>query len=161
DSLQHWIDCLDCVTEFKVDCLDALAEPDHISYPSDCNPSTPTATPAATDTPTATPTSTPTYTASATPTLTPTPTPTLTPTLTPTVTPTFTCGSFLTKWSVPGGPGVGPYGIAVNRSGNVFVVEYGSHRIGKFTNTGMFLADWGTSGSGDGQFSSPYGVAVD
>ncbi|HEY2387242.1 MAG TPA: hypothetical protein VGK30_09795 [Candidatus Binatia bacterium] len=116
-TLQQLIDCVDCVTEFKVDCVVAAAVPAFVSpYPSQCNqgtlPTTPTATVTATAgaTPTVTataagtpaPTSsgvaTPTATAiapvaTATPTETATPTPaaptqTATATLTPTVTPT-------------------------------------------------------------------------
>ncbi len=34
-------------------------------------------------------------------------------------------------------------------------------RIQKFNSTGTFLTKWGSSGSGDGEFNSPYGVAVD
>src|SRR5262249_7341486 len=34
-------------------------------------------------------------------------------------------------------------------------------RIQKFTNDGTFITKWGSSGTGDGQFTDPYGVAVD
>ena len=36
-----------------------------------------------------------------------------------------------------------------------------NHRIQKFTSDGTFLRKWGSEGSGDGQFNSPYGIAVD
>ena len=54
-----------------------------------------------------------------------------------------------------------------NNSGNVYVVEQGNHRIQKFTSSGNFILKWGknggdgTSGSGDGEFNDPRGVAVD
>jgi tripartite motif-containing protein 71 len=52
-----------------------------------------------------------------------------------------------------------PEGIAVDKSGNVFVVH--SHRVQKFTNTGDFIRKWGTKGIGDGQFVNPGDVSVD
>ena len=35
-----------------------------------------------------------------------------------------------------------------------------NHRVQVFSADGEFLTKWGTLGSGDGQFSSPFGVAV-
>ena len=46
-------------------------------------------------------------------------------------------------------------------SGNVFVADTGNNRIQEFTNTGTFLATQGCPGSGDGEFRTPYGVAVE
>jgi streptogramin lyase len=52
--------------------------------------------------------------------------------------------------------------VAVDGSGNIFTAEPNtSNRIQKFSNTGAFLATWGSSGSGAGQFHGCYGVAVD
>lgn len=36
DTLSELVDCLKCVTEFKVDCLDALAAPLVKAYPAEC-----------------------------------------------------------------------------------------------------------------------------
>ncbi len=77
-TLQDLVTCVDCVTEFKADCLDALAVPGVRPYPPEChagtNPATPT--PTATSAP-ATPTSTATSGGGATnPTATATPNPT-------------------------------------------------------------------------------------
>jgi cysteine-rich repeat protein len=80
--------CIECVTEFKVDCDVALAVPSFQPYPPECAVVPPTPTPTLTATRTPTPTATPTVTATRTPT--PTPTPTLTATRTATVTPTPT-----------------------------------------------------------------------
>jgi DNA-binding beta-propeller fold protein YncE len=44
---------------------------------------------------------------------------------------------------------------------DVYVADIGNHRIQKFTSTGNYLTRWGISGSGNGQFQSPSGVAVD
>lgn len=52
-------------------------------------------------------------------------------------------------------------GIAVDTTGNVYVVDAGNNRIQKFSSTGSFIAKWGYSGSKDGQFSFPSDVAVD
>jgi hypothetical protein len=84
------ITCVDCVTEFKVDCEVDLAVPAFVAYPAQCVSVPPTPTPTATATPTPTATKTPTPTATKTPTATPTPTITVTPTPTLTATPTKT-----------------------------------------------------------------------
>jgi hypothetical protein len=78
-------------------------------------------------------------------------------------------GTFLTKWGAFGsgdGQFANPSGVAVDTSGNVYVADFGfadfsNHRIQKFTSSGTFLTKWGASGSGDGQFDFPLGVAVD
>ena len=93
-------------------------------------------------------------------------------------------GTFLTKWgSLGSGDGqfTDPRSVAVDASGNVFVAEFTGNRVQKFTNTGTFLLafGWGVadgvaafetcttgcqagiSGSGDGQFNLPFGIAVD
>ena len=36
----------------------------------------------------------------------------------------------------------------------------GTKKPGKFTSTGGFITAWGTAGSGNGQFSGPFGIAV-
>jgi tripartite motif-containing protein 71 len=54
----------------------------------------------------------------------------------------------------------GPRGLAVDSSGNVYVVDEGNARIQKFTNAGTFNATWGNYGTGNGQFHQPFGIAV-
>lgn len=56
---------------------------------------------------------------------------------------------------------VHPFYVAVDSSGNVYVSEPERHRVQKFDSTGAFIAQWGTSGSANGQFNSPRGIAVD
>ncbi len=47
------------------------------------------------------------------------------------------------------------------RSGNVYVVDTGNHRIQKFDGNGTFLCAWGNRGKTEGQLNFPYGIAVD
>ncbi|QGG57371.1 S-layer homology domain-containing protein [Paenibacillus sp. B01] len=58
-----------------------------------------------------------------------------------------------------------PAGVAVDTSGNVYVADYGNHRIQKLTVSTNTWSEWGAgnslSGSGLGQFSGPTGLAVD
>ena len=90
-------------------------------------------------------------------------------------------GVYITQW---GSYGSGnnhlkyPEGVAVDTSGNVYVADTGrayyggsgpiyelivdsNHRILKFTSNGVFITQWGSYGSGNGQFYLPRGVAVD
>ena len=50
--------------------------------------------------------------------------------------------------------------VAVDWSDNVFVTDYVNDRIQKFTNTGKFIRKWGSHGSGNGQFDTPIGIAI-
>ena len=54
-----------------------------------------------------------------------------------------------------------PAGIAVDSSGNIWVVDQDNDRVQKFTGTGEFLTSFGSSGSGAGQFGRPTDVAID
>src|SRR3989338_458761 len=72
--------------------------------------------------------------------------------------------TFLFKWGTIGsgdGQFSAPTGIDIDSSGNVYVVDFGNHRIQKFTNTGTFITKWGSGGTGDGQFNTASGIAVD
>ena len=54
-----------------------------------------------------------------------------------------------------------PYGIAFDRDGSVLVVEYGNHRVQRFSTSGESLEMWGEPGNAAGQFSSPWALVVD
>ena len=71
---------------------------------------------------------------------------------------------FLTEWGTFG-TGNGqfnfPSGVAVDRSGRVYVTDQSNHRVQVFTGDGAFLGKWGSQGTGDGQFNQPLGIAAD
>ena len=54
-----------------------------------------------------------------------------------------------------------PFGVAVNRIGEVVVADYAAHCIHVFSPSGKKLRSFGTLGSGQGQLRFPCGVAVD
>jgi DNA-binding beta-propeller fold protein YncE len=54
-----------------------------------------------------------------------------------------------------------PKGVALDKSGNVYVVDNGNYRIKKFDSKGRLLTQWGSAGKGDGQFVRPWSVEVD
>ena len=55
----------------------------------------------------------------------------------------------------------GPWGVAVNRRGEILVAERGTHCISIFSPTGEKLQSFGSCGSGHGQFNCPRGVSMD
>ena len=67
--------------------------------------------------------------------------------------------TFLYSW--PTGHGLGrPYDVAVDSSGNIYAADGENHRILKLAQDGNVLLEWGTGGTGDGQFSAAARVAV-
>ena len=53
-----------------------------------------------------------------------------------------------------------PRGLAVDRSGNLYVADTKNNRIQKLSPTGEVLAIWGGEGDEPGQFKDPHGIAV-
>jgi len=85
-------------------------------------------------------------------------------------------GAYLTQWGCTtvnpappactdynSGPGqfYRPTGIAVDSSGNVYVVDEGNNRVEKFKSDGTYVTQYGSGGSGPGQFNRPMGIAFD
>jgi DNA-binding beta-propeller fold protein YncE len=52
-------------------------------------------------------------------------------------------------------------GVALDALGNVYVADFGNHRIQKLDPTGNFLMKFGSEGTGDGQFINPGQIAFD
>jgi len=46
-------------------------------------------------------------------------------------------------------------------AGNIYLVACNDNRIEKFDSNGNFLTQWGSNGTGNGQFGFPSGIAVD
>lgn len=85
-----------------------------------------------------------------------------------------TSGKLEAQWGGTGSaPGrlTGPNKLTFDIQGNLYVTEVGTpseigstggnNRVQKFSPTGTPLHQWGTLGSGPGQFNTPVGIAVD
>src|SRR5262249_12733196 len=64
-------------------------------------------------------------------------------------------GTFLRKWSMPN-PFGSPRGIAVGANDDVYVHDYSTHMILRFTSNGEFVTQWSTVGA-----VPEFGLAVD
>jgi sugar lactone lactonase YvrE len=62
---------------------------------------------------------------------------------------------------------VGPTGVAVAASGDIFVTDghganiKGNYRVVKFSGDGAFLKAWGRTGTGSGELRDPHAIAMD
>lgn len=54
-----------------------------------------------------------------------------------------------------------PRGLAVDREGNLFILDSGNNRIQKFDQNGNFLMSIGREGQGPGEFLNPYDIVLD
>ena len=54
-----------------------------------------------------------------------------------------------------------PWGVAVNKRGDIIVVEFDRHCVSIFSPAGEKIKSFGSFGSNHGQFNNPKGVAVD
>ena len=85
-------------------------------------------------------------------------------------------GRFLAVWGRNGGEGSSgrgaaqftrPRGVAVDSAGHLFVADKGNNRVQEFGPDGQFMRTWGrnggdgSSGLGNGEFKTPYSIAVD
>ena len=53
-----------------------------------------------------------------------------------------------------------PFGIAIDSSGNIYVVDLINNRVEKFNSADVFQSQFGSLGSGNGQFNQPGGIAI-
>ena len=53
-----------------------------------------------------------------------------------------------------------PKGVAFDSSGNIYVVDTNNNRVEKFDSSGNFILQFGSTGSGDGQFVNPVAIAI-
>jgi DNA-binding beta-propeller fold protein YncE len=68
-------------------------------------------------------------------------------------------GDFLYKW---GSEYIRPKAVALDSSGNVYVLDAGNNRVEVFSSTGVFLRRWGSFGTSDGQFNGyAWAIAID
>jgi DNA-binding beta-propeller fold protein YncE len=98
------------------------------------------------------------------------------PTSTGTINPTATVGAqetatmtamFVTSWGgLPAGSGIGklndPLGVAVDKNGNVYVVDNGNNRVQEFSSAGIYMNQWGGLPAETGaEPNGPFGIAID
>lgn len=54
-----------------------------------------------------------------------------------------------------------PQGIALDRYGQLYVIDYGTSKVSVFNKAGLFQKSWGGKGTGKGQFNVPRGIVID
>jgi DNA-binding beta-propeller fold protein YncE len=54
-----------------------------------------------------------------------------------------------------------PHGIAIDKSGYIYVADTMNHRIQKFDSNGNFILKWGSYGTENGKFNYPTDVEID
>jgi sugar lactone lactonase YvrE len=74
-------------------------------------------------------------------------------------------GDFLNRWGeMNDSNGItfgSATGVAVDGSGNVYVLDLSADTVDKFTSAGVPITSWGGYGTGSGKFNNPKGIAVD
>ena len=74
-------------------------------------------------------------------------------------------GNVITQWTAPHSEIKDyreTYGIVVNSSlGYVYVTHCWNNLVQRFDLNGNFINEWGSAGSGDGQFNKPTGITID
>ncbi|MCX7934784.1 MAG: SMP-30/gluconolactonase/LRE family protein, partial [Planctomycetota bacterium] len=54
-----------------------------------------------------------------------------------------------------------PADVALDKQGDMYIVDRGNARVQKISAAGVFLRKWGTAGVGDGQFGAPEAICLD
>ncbi len=73
-------------------------------------------------------------------------------------------GAYLGVLGLAGQPALDfnlPYDIAAGRDGALYIIEYGAGRLTKLSPEGRLLGRFGRTGSGEGEFATPWGLAID
>lgn len=72
-------------------------------------------------------------------------------------------GQFVSLLGAPSKPLVFelPYDIACGRDGALYIIEYGAGRLSRVSTSGELLGRFGKSGTGQGEFGTPWGLTVD
>jgi DNA-binding beta-propeller fold protein YncE len=76
-------------------------------------------------------------------------------------------GTEIGTFTATGAPDLGedfmnyPAHLAHDSLGNIWVADSGTHKVKKFAPDGTWIADYGGYGSGDDQFRTPRGIAID
>ncbi len=72
-------------------------------------------------------------------------------------------GKLLNQWNTSEQDGCNEKigSIALDSKGNIFIAEPSKNRIRVFDSTGKFITQWGSDGSGEGQFKDPEDIAID
>ena len=73
-------------------------------------------------------------------------------------------GQYLGVLGAPGQPPLDfnlPYDIAAGGDGALYVIEYGGGRLTKVSTDGRLLGRYGHTGGGEGEFATPWGLAID
>ncbi len=66
-------------------------------------------------------------------------------------------GNYLSSW----GSFNLPWYISSDSQGNIYVADRFNNKVQKFDSNLNFLIQWGSAGSGEGQFINPLGIAID
>ncbi len=66
-------------------------------------------------------------------------------------------GRFLGNW----GSGINAWDIAIDSQGNLYMTDVATSSVMKYGPGGNFIKQWGSLGSGNGQFDSLTGIAID
>jgi DNA-binding beta-propeller fold protein YncE len=70
-------------------------------------------------------------------------------------------GQFLNDWRMPKWEIGKPVGVSVSPDGEIYVPDTHYHRVQVYSRDGRLLREWGSEGTGDGQFIYPTDVAFD
>ena len=53
-----------------------------------------------------------------------------------------------------------PCCVATDSRGNIYITDFGSFNVKKFSQDGLLITSWGSQGTRNGEFSMPTGIAT-